>query len=80
MSTMNQPFRVAVDGTITLGIVVPPRTGARLVAAATVRARGGLFRRNSGVPADVWLGHRQTDILGATLPHDCGNHLTADNE
>lgn len=40
------------------------------------------FRHNAGVPANAYVddprakyGMRRTDILGATLPHDCSKHL-----
>lgn len=77
MSTMSQPFRVSATGEVTLLPVggVPHTGAARLVASLPHSAKSPSFRHNPGVPADVWVGDRKTDILGATVPHNCANHL-----
>lgn len=84
MGALSGTIRVHVDGTIVRGIKVPHKaanlrgrdTETRYVAAPPRRARTQLFRRDGGVPADVWIGDRRTDILGVTMPHDCGSHIT----
>jgi hypothetical protein len=51
------------------------RSDTRVVAAPHRSARKAEFRHSAGVPADVWVGNRRTDILNVTIPHDCERHL-----
>lgn len=77
---LRQTVHVSEDGAVTHGISVP-HTGANIRGDTRFRAwvprtaRTSLFRHNAGIPGDVWVGDRRTDILGATGPHNCENHL-----
>jgi hypothetical protein len=70
IDTMHRTFRVAKDGSITVGMDVPhkARDGERHVAAPLRHARNERrFAGLSMIPTGV---DQQT-----TLPHDCANHL-----
>jgi hypothetical protein len=92
MDILHNPFRVAVDGTVTVGVKVAEATRNRPWCSqeghpdrglhthayppnTPPTAHGNRHRYNAGIPRDLWLGDRRTDILGVTHPHDCANHL-----
>lgn len=80
-AALRQTVRVGADGTVTRGIDVPHeasniRGDTRVFASHPKRAALSTFRGHDGVPKDMWLGDRKTNILAVTLPHDCDNHLT----
>lgn len=74
---MDKTVRVAADGTVTRGVAVPHQAANihnadyREVAAPKRHGKSLRFAP-AGIPKGV--------DLSITTPHDCRNHLLADNE
>jgi hypothetical protein len=79
-AALRQTVHVAADGTVTRGAAVAWTHTRRILAATERHAKAKAYRgrSNDNIPADIMVGDRKTDILGTTAPHDCENHLRAD--